>query len=173
MLPVFDIFDGAAEEITSRLALNFNRDPSGMKAAFTKWSLLQFNYSRPSQATADFINDLHEDGCLLTLMSIAGAGLELKTEAGLTPVAASSEKILVMAGEILWLLTGGRINPIYHRVRRVPSYQARRSLLFFADMSPSICTPWVRNQVNQGINIGNKVLQNSSRFGLSKWIAED
>jgi isopenicillin N synthase-like dioxygenase len=172
MLKVFDVFEAVAEEITSRLALRFNDRPKDLKGAFREWSLLQFNYSRPSLANAAFINDVHEDGCLLTIMSIAGSGLELQLGPKFTPVVASKQQVLVMAGEILWLLTGGEINPVYHRVRAIPSCSTRKSLLFFADMKPTICDPWIISHVNQGIDIGKKVLQNSSRFGLSEWVAD-
>jgi isopenicillin N synthase-like dioxygenase len=169
MLKVFDVFEAVAEEITLKLALCFNGRPKDVKGAFGEWSLLQFNYSRPSLANAEFINDVHEDGCLLTIMSIAGSGLELQSGSEFTPVVESKQQVLVMAGEILWLLTGGEINPVYHRVRAIPSCSTRKSLLFFADMNPTTCDPWILNDVNQGIDIGKKVLQNSSRFGLSEW----
>jgi isopenicillin N synthase-like dioxygenase len=169
MLSVFDGFESAAEEITSRLALSIDNRPRDLRCGFRMWSLLQFNYSRPSQTTAEFINDLHEDGCLLTIMSIAGSGLELRSETGFTSIAASKQQVLVMAGEILWLLTGGEINPVYHRVRTVPSHLTRKSLLFFADMNPAICDPWVFSDVNRNVDIGKRVLKNSSRFGLSEW----
>jgi hypothetical protein len=58
MLKVFDVFEAVAEEITSRLALRFNDRPKDLKGAFREWSLLQFNYSRPSLANAAFILDL-------------------------------------------------------------------------------------------------------------------
>jgi isopenicillin N synthase-like dioxygenase len=172
MLAVFDVFEAVAEEITSKLALCFNDRPKDLKGAFGRWSLLQFNYSRPSLTNAAFINDVHEDGCLLTIMSIAGSGLELQSGPEFTPVVAAKQQVLVMAGEILWLLTGGEINPVYHRVRAIPSCSTRKSVLFFADMNPAVCDPWIINHVNQDIDIGKKVLQNSSRFGLSEWVSD-
>lgn len=173
MLSVFDIFERTAEGITSKLALGFDREPKDLRGTFRKWSLLQFNYSRPSRTNAEFINDLHEDGCLLTIMSISGSGLELQTGKGFTSVAASKQQVLVMAGEILWLLTGGEINPVYHRVRTVSSWSTRKSLLFFGDMNPARCDPWILNHVNREIDIGKRVLQNSSRFGLSEWLDDN
>jgi isopenicillin N synthase-like dioxygenase len=173
MLTIFDTFECAAEEITSSLASRFHRAPLDLSGAFQNWSLLQFNYSRPSLTSDDFINDLHEDGCLLTIMSIAEAGLELRSGTGFTPIPASKRHVLVMAGEILWLLTGGAVDPIFHRVRTISSHPRRKSLLFFADINPAICDPWILSDVNRGIDIGQKVLQNSARFGLSEWKSEE
>jgi isopenicillin N synthase-like dioxygenase len=172
MLSVFDVFERAAEEITSSLVARFDGAARNLHGAFQNWSLLQFNCSRPAMATAEFINDLHEDGCLLTIMSIAGAGLELQSGADFTAIPASKHQVLVMAGEILWLLTGGAIAPVYHRVRKISSQSRRKSLLFFADMNPALCDPWILNHINQNIDIGQRVLRNSTRYGLSEWMPE-
>ena len=173
LLSIFDRFECAAEEITSRLASKFVGAQKDLAGAFRNWSLLQYNYSRPSLATAEFINESHEDGCLLTIMSIAGAGLELQSGTEFTPIPASKRQVLAMAGEILWLLTGGTINPVYHRVRTMPSHTRRNSLLFFADMNPAICDPWLLSSINRDVDIGQKVLQNSTRYGLSQWLREE
>ncbi|UFZ08085.1 hypothetical protein LQG66_18115 [Bradyrhizobium ontarionense] len=174
MLPIFDSFERVAENIASRLAVRFGNydNQTDLLGSFKKWSLLQFNYSRPSLTKADLINDLHEDGCLLTVMSIAEAGLELQSGSDFRPVTPSGRHILVMAGEIMWLMTAGAIRPAYHRVRKIEAYSSRRSILFFADMNPARCRPWRLSDINRSVNIGDRVLKNSKRFGLSEWISD-
>lgn len=169
MVAVFSLLEDASEEIAQRLHLELYGQPINLEKAFHEWSLLQLNFARPTDVDAEFINDVHEDGCLLTLMSLAGDGLELQVGDQFIPIPSSKTQVLAMAGEILWLLTGGHIKPVYHRVRTIRSCPKRRSLLLFADMNPSFCEPWVVNETNRSINIGKKVRQNSTRFGLSEW----
>jgi isopenicillin N synthase-like dioxygenase len=85
------------------------------------------------------------------------------------PIMPSPDELLVVSGEILWLLSGGRIRPIHHQVRPVAFRQERMSVLFFADLHPSLCQPWVVNQTNYHIDIGERVLKNATRFGLTEW----
>jgi isopenicillin N synthase-like dioxygenase len=173
MLVLFDGFEVMAANMTSSLAREFAVAQPKLEAAFTRWSLLQMNYSRPSQVDAAFINDPHEDGCLLTIMSLVGPGFELKSTNGkYKALDTSPNQILIMAGEILSLITGGKIAPVYHRVRTDPTCKERLSLLFFADMNPTLCTPWIHSRHNEGIDIGQRVLQNSIRYGLAEWTPE-
>jgi isopenicillin N synthase-like dioxygenase len=71
-----------------------------------------------------------------------------------------------MPGEIIWLLSGGRIPPLFHRVNPKPSCEERIALLFFGDINPSACEPWVENEFNRGVDIGRRVLTSVNRFGL-------
>lgn len=170
LLALFDHFEKLAEQITTSVARELAVERPAIDGSFKKWSLLQMNYSRPAFTSAEFINDLHEDGCLLTIMSVVGPGLELKTPTGeFAEVSPSPTRLLVLAGEIISLLTGAKIPPAYHRVRTEASCGERQSLLFFADMDPMLCKPWIRSPYNDGIDIGRRVLQNSQRFGLSEW----
>ncbi len=105
----------------------------------------------------------------MTVMTVTGPGLELKAPDDLFVPMQPKRELLFMSGEILNLLSGGHIPTIYHRVRSVPVLQQRMSLLFFADMSPTLCEPWISNETNAGINISERVLQNSTRYGLTEW----
>jgi isopenicillin N synthase-like dioxygenase len=143
------------------------------RGAFSNWSLLQMNYSRPADTHGDYINDCHEDGCLITITSVTSPGLELQVRDGsFIPMTPTADELLLMSGEILSLLSGGKIQPTYHRVRPIPGASERLSLLFFADMHPTLCKPWILNDTNIDVDIGNRVLENSSRFGLAKWTLE-
>ena len=78
------------------------------------------------------MNELHEDGCLITIASNKGPGLEIRSpDVCFLPLEISSQQVIVMPGEILWLLSGGAIEPLFHRVRADRSNEERMSLLFF------------------------------------------
>jgi isopenicillin N synthase-like dioxygenase len=171
MLALFEVLEPVAEALTTALAERFGVEKlDHFRGALHLSSILQLNYSRPSEAVAEYINELHEDGCLLTITSVTGPGLELECRDGsFIPLAPSGEEILIMSGEILSLLSGGAIRPAFHRVRPTRSSAERMSLLFFADLHPKQCEPWVVNDTNAGIDIGERVLKNATRFGLSEW----
>jgi isopenicillin N synthase-like dioxygenase len=172
MLQLFDLMVPIVEQLTDALAsqLTGDRENQAVRGAVARWSILQLNYSRPALTQSEFINDLHEDGCLMTLMSVTSRGLELQRSDGtFLPVGPFSNELLLLPGEILWLLSGGTIRPTYHRVRTIPDITERMSLLFFADIDPALCKPWISNDVNKGVNIGDLVLRNSARYGLDEW----
>jgi isopenicillin N synthase-like dioxygenase len=87
-------------------------------------------------------------------------------------VSPKDDELLLMSGEILSLLSGGKIPPTYHRVRPIAKNTERLSLLFFGDIDPALCKPWIVNDTNANIDIGDRVLNNSTRFGLAKWDPE-
>jgi len=175
MIEVVSLFEVIAEEIVIRLASEFRSYSFGesLRGATKKWSFLQINYSKPNRTTRDLINDLHEDGCLITLLSATGPGLELQTAKGaFDAITPARNQLLVIPGEIAWLLSGGRIPQLYHRVKSDPRCDERISLLYFADLDPRMCEPWIFNHVNNGCDIGSRVLSNPRRFGLDEWKME-
>jgi isopenicillin N synthase-like dioxygenase len=172
MLVLFDLFEHIAEQIIVGLAFKLSNDTLAEKlcGAFRSWSLLQLNSSHPVGSSSDYINDLHEDGCLLTLMSNTGPGLEvLSSDNTFTPITTASGELLLVPGEILSLLSGGEIRPLYHRVRLAPDDNRRMAMLFFGDIDPRLCQPWKLNHTNMNVDIGDRVLKNSKRYGLTEW----
>jgi isopenicillin N synthase-like dioxygenase len=168
---LFDLIEPLAARMTDQIASEYIKrsEAAKLRGALQHWSLLQLNYSRPSATEAEYINELHEDGCLMTIMTVSGPGLELQASDGsFTPIR-PTEDLLLLSGEILWLLSGGKVPAIYHRVRTIPSCSQRMSLLFFADIDPSLCQPWIENENNKGIDIGDRVLTNAARYGLTEW----
>jgi hypothetical protein len=83
MLEVIEKFEPIAELVAGILATRINHLISEIEfcGAFRLWSFLQLNYSRPREVSEEFINDLHEDGCLLTITCTTAPGLELRTPA--------------------------------------------------------------------------------------------
>jgi isopenicillin N synthase-like dioxygenase len=174
MLGLFDAIEPLVEAITIVVAERFGvQDAAKLRGGLHLSSILQLNFSRPAETAAEFINDLHEDGCLLTVTSVTAPGLEIQTREGsFVPMLPSPGHLLVMSSEILYLLTGGTVRPVYHRVRPATAFTERMSVLFFADLHPTLCAPWVSNETNAAIDIGERVLKNSTRFGLSEWDLE-
>jgi isopenicillin N synthase-like dioxygenase len=172
MAKLFKVAELIAEKLTVRLAAELTGTlyEQRYSGAFHHFSLLQLNYSRPSRVGAEYINDAHEDGSLVTIISVTGPGLELQRQDGsFVSVTPAIDKLLLLSGEILWLLSGGRIPLVHHRVRPITCLDERMSLLFFADPNPTLCEPWIANHVNTNINIGERVRKNPRRFGLSEW----
>jgi isopenicillin N synthase-like dioxygenase len=175
MLSTISVLDKIAETIIIEIANTLCESPIGdkLRGGFRRWSRLQLNYSQPATTTSLLINDPHEDGDLLTIACADGPGLELKTPSGeFIPVTTALNEVLIIPGEIAWLLSGGRIRPLWHRVQRVPHCRERMALLFFGDIDPGLCAPWVNNSVNLGIDIGARVLTSVTRFGLAGFTPE-
>lgn len=176
MLDTFDIFDRIVEALTARLANTLGGNSAGrmLRGALRRWSCLQLNYSRPADAATTFINEAHEDGHTLTICCANEPGLEVQSAGGeFIPITTAPDQVLVMPGEIVWLLSGGQIQPLYHRVRREPSCSERLALLHFGDINPRLCRPWIHTDVNEGVDIGERVLTNATRFGLGGFPLEE
>ncbi len=72
-----------------------------------------------------------------------------------------------MPGEILSLLTGYRVQPLYHRVRNHPQVGRRYAMMYFANPNPSAgFRPWIANGTNAGIDIIQRSITNPIRYGL-------
>lgn len=166
---LIDVLEPIAEELTIQLADAFGGTPSAkrLRGSLHRWSCLQMNYARPAEVLGEFINEPHEDGHLITIACATGPGLEIyTTEHGFQPLVPGHHQFVVMPGEIAYLLSGGRIRPLYHCVKCDRTLHERMSLLFFADIDPRLCVPWSRNEVNANVDIGARVLTNATRFGL-------
>ena len=175
MLSTIDILEHLAESLVVQLAKRIVVRSSSQKfvGAFRRWSCLQVNFSRPGHIQAPFLHEVHEDGHLLTILSANRPGLEVSLANGkFLPISTRPDQVLVMPGEILSLLSGGKIRPLYHRVKRDSNCSDRLALLFFGDINPSLCEPWIENETNQGVDIGARVLSNALRFGLDPYQPE-
>lgn len=170
MLVVFDLLEAVTETLVVRLADHFTNRSNrrSLQGALRRWSRLQVNYSLPSDVQLHFINEEHEDLDLLTLTMAPTPGLEVEwTEKTFLPTTTMPDQVLILPGEIAYLLSGGQLQPAYHRVRAYPQIPERVSLLFFADLEPHHCKPWVANHINAGLDIGKRVMSNVRRFGLA------
>lgn len=169
MYAMFDVLESLAEELTIKLAdeLSGRQFAETIHGALRDWSRLQLNYSRPAEVSVPFVNALHEDLNLLTINFADKPGLEVEAAEGkVTEITRVAGEAVVLPGEIAWLLSGGQIKPLHHRVRADSRIEERLALLFFADLDPTACEPWVVNQVNRDVDIGARVRTNVHRFGL-------
>lgn len=168
MLFLFNQLEELAEILTIQLATAVaDHSFPSLNGGFHRWSRLQLNYARPRRVMAPYIHEAHEDGNLLTLACATGPGLELRTgKAEFVQMTVNPGELVVMPGQIAWLLSGGQIRPQYHRVRPHSGSEERIALLFFGDLSPSLCAPWLENEINRGVDIGHCVQTSVNRFGL-------
>lgn len=176
LLTVFEQLESIAEALTIEIAASSAERPPDeeLRGALRNWSRLQLNYSRPAEARADLIHDMHEDGSFLTLAGATVPGLEVQMRSDeIAPFTTLPGELLVLPGEIASLLTGGTIMPLYHRVVPDRQYDERIAYLFFADIDPRRCQPWVTNASNEGVDIGSVVRTSVRRFGLQGFSTED
>jgi isopenicillin N synthase-like dioxygenase len=169
MMMAVRVLEPIADSLIQALIDEIAAQPSRhrLQGALHRWSILQVNYSRLVQSEGLVIQDLHEDGTLLTLACATGPGLAVQIKSGpLVSATTILPEMIVMPGEIAYLLSGGAVAPLYHRVHSLTDARERLSLLFFADIDPAMCEPWVRNRINDGVAIGERVVTNPSRFGL-------
>jgi isopenicillin N synthase-like dioxygenase len=175
MLQAIDVLEPITDAIITELAFRVGGSQlrNKLRGGLHRWSCLQLNYSRPKIVASGLIHEAHEDGHLLTIACSTAPGLERQVEEEqFVPISTSTHEFVVMPGDIAYLLSGGRIRPLYHRVQTDINCEERMALLFFADVSPDLCDPWVINEVNRNVNIGDRVLSNSQRFGVQAFEAE-
>jgi isopenicillin N synthase-like dioxygenase len=171
----FQLLEQLAEQLVLALAEHLTRTAwkGALSGGLHRWSCLQVNHSHPSEARSEFINEVHEDGHFLTLAYATSEGLEVRQrDGGFSRITTASNQMVVMLGGIASLMTDGRLPPLFHRVRSMPSCAERTSVLFFADLAPELCQPWIAGETNRSIDIGAYIRANPTRFGLQKYGSE-
>ena len=169
-----DVLEPIAEEFATQLARASRGEPPHVdfRGAFRRWSEVQLNYALP-MTDVEFINEAHEDGTLVTIGCATRPAFEMRTRAGaFVPLTASPPEVIIMPGAIAALLSGGFVQPLYHRVRRTSACLERMALLFNGDIDPRLCSPWVKNEMNAGVDIGSRVLTNASHYGITPFKPE-
>jgi isopenicillin N synthase-like dioxygenase len=171
----FQLLEPVAEQLVIALAENLCRGQwkETLSGGLHRWSCLQVNHSYPSEARSEFINELHEDGHFLTLAYATSEGLEVRQCNGnFSNITTAPNQMVVMLGGVASLMTDGRLPPLYHRVRAIPACAERTSILFFADLSPELCQPWIVGETNRSVDIGAHIRANPTRFGLQRYGSE-
>jgi isopenicillin N synthase-like dioxygenase len=162
------VLDAAAAAALTSLAEVAGRTHDVEPIRTFEESWLQLNWSRPSTASREFIQDAHEDGHLLTLLVADAPGLEiLDPKQGWVEVWPTIDRILVFAGECSALLVDGRVVPMMHRVRARAEVTTRLSVAYFVnpDLDQTL-EPWIPGARNQGIDLLRWGQLNPARFGL-------
>ncbi|MET0314358.1 MAG: 2OG-Fe(II) oxygenase family protein [Hansschlegelia sp.] len=156
-----DLADGVLEDL--RRFIN----PAGDRIASAEFSYLQLNYYRPGRETRELLQDGHEDGHLLTIVTSRQPGLEMKVGGRFEPATLARDEVLIMPGSILTLMTGGLTTPLIHRVRRVGGYKARASLMFFVNASiTNAPRAWAPSDDGAYPDIRQATIESSQMFGL-------
>ncbi len=127
-------------------------------------------YYRPAEHDRDLLQDPHEDGLFLSFLRSTAPGLQILINNQYEDVNLQEDEILVISGEILTLLTGGKIKPLFHRVVRYENYIERFTLVYFTFpdlIEGSVMPPWIQSNENKDIDILEKVRENAyQKFAL-------
>ena len=141
--------------------------PGTSAPRFAKGSYLQVNYYEPAQHRRDMLQDGHEDGHLITLVTATGPGLEIKIGDRYYPVELADDEMLIMPGGLLAMMTGNAIPPLYHQVRNSFRKEPRISMMFFVNPETDRhIEPWIRNESNAGVDIVAEANAQPLKFGL-------
>ncbi|WP_020180406.1 2OG-Fe(II) oxygenase family protein [Methylopila sp. M107] len=143
-------------------------DPEGDRIDAAAFSYLQLNYYRPGRENRDLLQDAHEDGHLLTVVTSRQPGLEIEVDGRFEPANIGRDELLIMPGSILTLMTGGHLRPLVHRVRNVSGVRTRASLMFF--VNASVTTPtraWAPAEDGSYPDIRAATIESSQVFGLT------
>lgn len=142
-------------------------DPSGDRIHSQEFSYLQLNYYRPGRERRELLQDAHEDGHLLTIVTSRQPGLEIEIDGAFEPADLAPGELLVMPGSILTLMTGGLLRPLVHRVRNVGGLRRRASLMYF--VNASVVEPpraWIAAEDGSFPDIRKATIESSQMFGL-------
>ncbi|MEO9138468.1 MAG: 2OG-Fe(II) oxygenase family protein [Jatrophihabitans sp.] len=153
--------------ILDEVAQNFEANEA---PAFEKASYLQINYCLPTPPERDFLQDKHEDGHMVTVLHATAPGLEIYADGehsdSVKPMLPDADEIVIMPGSVLTALSGGAIQPLYHRVRN-HGLDDRQSIMYF--VNPEIEEPlygWVDDEAGTRVDIREHVQNAPSMFGL-------
>jgi isopenicillin N synthase-like dioxygenase len=172
MSRMFDRLESVAEQIAIGLAnqQNGDVDTRRLSGGLRMWSRLQVNYSKPSAVTGPYVNETHEDLNLLTISTSNFPGLQVLVRDDkfddFLDCRTGEGEVVVFGGEIGWLLSGGRVKRGYHRVVVDNCVSERLAILFFGDLDPDLCQPWIINDLNRAVDIAQRTRTNVQRFGL-------
>jgi isopenicillin N synthase-like dioxygenase len=164
MLSWREVVADIARNILAALACTFDAAP---ELTFASASYVQANHYLSTAAEREFLQDAHEDGHLLTILSANAAGLEILDEAGVPhPVEPGPDEGLVMPGSLLTAMSGGRIAPLFHQVRNLALLR-RTTILYFVNPQLDVeLRPWVIDDTNAEVDVRELARTNPNAFGL-------
>ncbi|GAB2175457.1 2OG-Fe(II) oxygenase family protein [Dongia sp. agr-C8] len=134
---------------------------------FQRASYIQVNYYEPAQHSRDMLQDGHEDGHLITLVTSNAPGLEAEINGKYQPVDIGPDEFLIMPGSLLTLMTGGAIPPLFHQVKNSRRQDPRYSMMFFVNPEGNqVLEPWIRNETNKDADVIAEANALPLKFGL-------
>lgn len=148
--------------VLDQLAVHFSY-PSVLK--FSRASYLEINwYLETSDRT--LLQDRHEDGHLMTLVTSDGPGLEIEADGQMRPVSFKDGELLIMPCSLLSDMTGGAVAPLYHQVRNHYLHRRMTALYFVNPHLDAPVEPYVVTDYNRGVDIIARARTNGAMFGL-------
>jgi isopenicillin N synthase-like dioxygenase len=138
---------------------------SSQRLEFEGNSRLEINWYFPTKGQ-DLIEERHEDGHLLTILTSAGEGLEIECEGEMSPVKLSGSELLVMPGSLLTDMTAGWISPLYHQVRNQHLSPLLSITYFVNPLLDRPIGPFAINDSNRGVDIAARARANPQVCGL-------
>ena len=132
---------------------------------FQRNSCLEVNWYQTKESRA-LLQDKHEDGHLLTLLTADAPGLEVEINNVMFPVTFGPGEILLMPGSLLTDMTGGNILPMYHQVR---NHNVFPRVSYLYQVNPEVTStlrPFVYTEQNVNVDFRARVLAVGQSFGL-------
>jgi isopenicillin N synthase-like dioxygenase len=155
---------GLTRELFAAMAEYFN--PGAPELRFYNATYIQLNHYEPAHHRRELLQDPHEDGHLVTLVTSNAPGLEIQVDGAFVPANVTPDHFVVMPGSLLSLMTGYRVKPGYHQVRNSRRTDPRSSMMLF--VNPEIdqqLKPWIENESNAGIDIIERANAAPKQFG--------
>ena len=159
-----DLLAGVASDLFAAMRDYFA--PGAPDLRFFDATYTQLNHYEPARHGRELLQDPHEDGHLVTLVTSNEPGLELQVDGAFVPANVGPDHFVVMPGSLLSLMTGYRVKPGYHQVRNSRRSDPRLSMMFF--VNPEIdqqLKPWIENESNKGIDIIERANAAPKQFG--------
>jgi isopenicillin N synthase-like dioxygenase len=154
---VAELFQGMADKWS----------PGTAGPRFQRASYIQVNYYEPAQHSRDMLQDGHEDGHLITLVTANSPGLEIQIDGTYVPIDIGPDEMLIMPGSLLTLMTGGAIPPLFHQVKNSRRKDPRYSMMFFVNPEGNqVLEPWIRNETNRDADVIAAANALPLKFGL-------
>ncbi|WP_119302557.1 2OG-Fe(II) oxygenase family protein [Dongia deserti] len=160
-----DLLGDVVRDLFAAMADYFQ--PGAPELRFFRTTHVQLNFYEPAKHSRDLLQDSHEDGHLVTMVSTNAPGLEIEVDGEFIPAGVDKDQLLVMPGSLLSLMTGYRVKPLYHRVVNTHRADPRCSMLYF--VNPEIdqqLTPWITNDSNRGVDVIERANLAPKKFGL-------
>lgn len=159
-----DLLADVVRELFAAMRDHFKPDAPDLR--FFDATYTQLNYYEPARHSRDLLQDRHEDGHLVTLVTSNAPGLEIEVDGTFVPANVTPDHFVVMPGGLLSLMTGDRVKPGYHQVRNSRRADPRCSMMFF--VNPEIdqdLRPWIENESNRGVDIIERANAAPRQFG--------
>jgi isopenicillin N synthase-like dioxygenase len=129
---------------------------SSQRLEFEGNSHIEIDWYSPA-AGQGLIEERHEDGQLLTILTSAAEGLEIECEGQMSAVKLGGSELLVMPGSLLTDMTADWIRPLYHQVRN-PNQSPLLSISYFVNpLVDRPIGPFVINDGNRSVDIASRV----------------